>query len=139
MATTTKKENFETIRAILMKANADQALIDFINHELDLIIKKSATRKPSKSQELSANITNILLATLENAAYPLSIDELQRMDDRLKNFNNTEISSSRIAAILNKFIADSASFCGQDLVKKIVIKRKTYYATAATVNNKRPE
>lgn len=137
--TTTKKENFEAVRAILVNANADQVLIDFINHELELLAKKSAARKPSKSQKLSSGITGILLETLEAAEYPLSIAELQQANSNLKNFNNEEITSSRLAAILNKYIAESATFCGQDLVKKIVIKRKTYYATADTVNNKRPE
>lgn len=135
----TKKENFETIRTILINAKANQALIDFINHELDLISKKSAVRKPSKSQKLSANITDILFETLEAAEHPVSIAEIQQMDDRLRNFNGEEISSSRISAILNKYNAESATFCGEDRVKKIVIKRKTYYATADTINNQRPE
>lgn len=137
--TTTKRENFEAVRAILVNANADQVLIDFINHELDLLAKKSATRKPSKSQKLSSDITGILFETLENAEYPLSIAELQQANSNLKNFNNEEITSSRLAAILNKYVAESATFCGEDRVKKIVIKRKTYYATANTINNQRPE
>lgn len=137
--TVTKKENFEAVRAILVNANADQVLIDFINHELDLLAKKSATRKPSKSQKLSANIADILLEVLANAEYPLSIAELQQKDSRLTNFNNEEISSSRISSILNKFIAGSATFSGQEKVKKIIIKRKTYYAIPDMINNKRPE
>lgn len=137
--TATKRENFEAVRAILINANADQILIDFVNHELDLLAKKSATRKPSKSQKLSANIADILLEVLANAEYPLSIAELQQKDTRLMNFNNEGISSSRISAILNKFIVGSATFCGEEKVKKIIIKRKTYYAIPDMINNKRPE
>lgn len=137
--TVTKKENFEAVRAILINANADQVLIDFINHELELLAKKSAARKPSKSQKLSANIADILLEVLASAEYPLSIAELQQKDTRLINFNNEEITPSRISSILNKFIAESATFNGQEKVKKIIIKRKTYYAVPDMINNKRPE
>lgn len=137
--TVTKKENFEAVRTILVNANADQALIDFVNHELELLAKKSAARKPSKSQKLSANIADILLEVLANAEYPLSIAELQQKDPRLMNFNNEGISSSRISAILNKFIVGSATFDGEEKVKKIIIKRKTYYAIPDMINNKRPE
>lgn len=137
--TTTKRENFEAVKAILVNANADKALIDFVNHELELLAKKSAARKPSKSQKLSANIADILLEVLANAEYPLSVAELQQKDSRLMNFNNEEITPSRISSILNKFIAGSATFCGQEEVKKIIIKRKTYYAIPDMINNKRPE
>lgn len=137
--TVTKRENFESIKTILVAANADPALIAFVNHELELLSKKSSNRKPSKSQTLTTNITEIVLNTVQNATYPLSAAEIQQTDDRLKNFNGEEITSSRIVAILNKFIATSATFSGQDLIKKTVIKRKTYYGTIDTINNKRPE
>ena len=74
MATTkvTKKEQFISIRTILEGANRPE-LVEFINHEIELLDKKSANRKPSKAQVANAELTGVLLEVLEGSFDPLTI------------------------------------------------------------------
>lgn len=100
----TKKDNFIAIREILEGANRHD-LVEFINHELELLDKKSASRKPTKSQAANAVLTGILLEVLEGSFDPLTILEIQSSDERLQALDDgTPISNQRMSALLRPLV-----------------------------------
>ena len=121
----TKKENFTSVRAVLVENNASESLIEFIDHEIELLNKKSASRKPTKAQKATSELRDIVLDVFNSAERPLTILEIQACDDRLKVFNGEVVSNQRIASILTK-LGDGVN--GEGIVHKKVVKRKNYYA-----------
>ena len=121
----TKKENFTSVRAVLVENNASESLIKFIDHEIELLNKKSASRKPTKAQKATSELRDIVLDVFSSAERPLTILEIQACDDRLKVFNGEVVSNQRIASILTK-LGDGVN--GEGIVHKKVVKRKNYYA-----------
>lgn len=120
----TKADNFKTLLS-LAEVAARPDLVEFINHELALLAKKSTNRKPSKSQATSNTLRDIILDVLYAANSAMTIAEIQEADSRLKVFNGENVSNQRIAAILTRLI-------GEGIVFKQVIKRRNYYSTSDT-------
>lgn len=120
----TKADNFKTLLS-LAEVAAHPELVEFINHELALLAKKSTNRKPSKSQETSNTLRDIVLDVLYSADSAMTIAEIQEADNRLKVFNGENVSNQRVAAILTRLI-------GEGIVFKKVIKRRNYYSTSDT-------
>ena len=121
----TKVQKFATVREILVKHSSPDELIQFIDHEIELLNKKSASRKPTKAQKVTSELRDIVLDVLGNATKPMTIVEIQGCDDRLKVFNGEVVSNQRIASILTK-LGDGVN--GEGIVCKKVVKRKNYYA-----------
>jgi predicted transcriptional regulator len=120
----TKADNYQALLN-LAEVAAHPELVEFINHELALLAKKSTNRKPSKSQETSNTLRDIVLEVLNTADSAITIAEIQEADSRLKVFNGENISNQRIAAILTRLI-------GEGIVFKQTIKRRNYYSTSNT-------
>lgn len=120
----TKADNFKALLN-LAEVAAHPELVEFINHELALLAKKSASRKPSKSQATSNTLRDIVLEVLNTADAAITIAEIQEADSRLKVFNGENVSNQRIAAILTRLI-------GEGIVFKQTIKRRNYYSTSNT-------
>lgn len=120
----TKADNFKALLN-LAEVAAHPELVEFINHELALLAKKSTNRKPSKSQATSNTLRDIILDVLYAADSAMTIAEIQEADSRLKVFNGENVSNQRIAAILTRLI-------GEGIVFKKVIKRRNYYSTSDT-------
>lgn len=106
MTKLTKKENFQAIRAILEGANRPD-LVQVVDHEIELLDKKSANRKPSKAQVTNATLTGVLLEVLERSFDPLTILEIQGKDERLQTLEDgTYISNQRMSALLRPLVAN---------------------------------
>lgn len=118
----TKADNFKALLT-LAEVTARPDLVEFINHELALLAKKSTNRKPSKSQATSNTLRDIVLDVLYSADSAMTIAEIQAEDSRLKVFNGEDVSSQRIAAILTRLI-------GEGIVTKETIKKRNYYSVA---------
>ena len=116
----TKADNFRTLLT-LAEVSARPDLVEFINHELALLAKKSTNRKPSKSQATSNTLRDIVLDVLYTADSAMTIAEIQAEDSRLKVFNGVDVSSQRIAAILTRLI-------NEGIVTKNTIKKRNYYS-----------
>ena len=102
----TKKDQFISIRTILEGVNRTD-LVEFINHEIELLDKKSAKRKPSKNQVTNAELTEVLLEVLEENFDPLTILEIQDKDERLQALEDgTPISNQRMSALLRPLVAN---------------------------------
>lgn len=75
----TKAQKFEAIREILVGANADTALIDAVDNELDLIAKKAENakarqaKKKEEGDELRARVLECLNDDPKSAADVLDI------------------------------------------------------------------
>lgn len=108
----TKRDHFTALLA-LAEAQNDQILVDFINHELELLAKKnSAERKPTVAQKENEGIKAIILAALTTT--PTSISDLQKKDAAL-----AEISNQKISALLRQLIIDNKVVRTEDKKKAL--------------------
>ena len=108
----TKRDHFTALLA-LAEAQNDQALVDFINHELELLTKKNSTeRKPTAAQKENEGIKAIILAALTTT--PTSISDLQKKDAAL-----AEISNQKISALLRQLIIDNKVVRTEDKKKAL--------------------
>lgn len=72
--TKTKREYFSTLLQIV----ADNAeLVDFINHEIELLDRKASTpKKPTATQVANEGFKSDILITLSSADAPMTIKEI---------------------------------------------------------------
>lgn len=119
----TKKDNFNALRAIVEATDVanKSALIEFIDNELALLAKKanSAKSKPSKAQAENDSIKALILAALAKADTALTITEFQTQFEMFAEYSNQKMSA------LFKQLVDSG------MVKKTVVKKKSYFAISA--------
>ena len=108
----TKKVLFNEILEIV-KGNSE--LESFINHEIELLNKKSENKTLSKNQVANESIKKIIVNVLENNEKALSITEIQSANDELVNLSNQKIS-----ALLTQLI-------NEKLVVRSVDKKKAYF------------
>ena len=57
----TKKDYFKALLAI-EEVNANSAMVNFINHEIELLEKKNGKRKPTKTQEENEIIKELVIS-----------------------------------------------------------------------------
>ena len=115
----TKMNKFEMVMEILVNGEFDNKdlLIEFVQHEMDLLAKKNSTgtvRKPTKTQieneKYVAMIEEILLDK-----EPRTISDIQAENEIL-----AEMTNQKMSALLKKLV-DSQK------VVKFVEKKKTYF------------
>ena len=85
----TKKEMFTMIKA-QVKDNAE--MVAFIDHEIELLDKKSFNKKATKTQEANIGIKSIILAVLEGAK-PMTVTEMQGASAELGELSNQKVSA----------------------------------------------
>lgn len=115
MTKVTKKEMFEMLKGVAGVAeNAD--MVAFIDHEIELLNKKSANKKATKTQEenvgIKAEILNVL--TADGA----TVSEIQAKSDVL-----SALSNQRVSALLRQLVESGS-------VVKTVDKKKSYFSLA---------
>lgn len=115
MTKVTKKEMFEMLKGVAGVAeNAD--MVAFIDHEIELLNKKSANKKATKTQEenvgIKAEILNVL--TADGA----TVSEIQAKSDVL-----SALSNQRVSALLRQLVESGN-------VVKTVDKKKSYFSLA---------
>jgi hypothetical protein len=111
----TKREQFEALKA-KYALTADE--IAFIDHEIDLLSKKTASeRKPTARQSENATYKADILAAMEqNVLY--SVTDVWKGTPSLAA--NGEMTNQRVTAILSQMVAEGT-------VKRIEDKRKAYF------------
>ena len=113
MTKVTKAEMFAMIKEVEgVKENAD--MVAFIDHELELLAKKSANKKPTKTQEENENLKVVILDSLTNEG--MTVTELQAKSEVLSGLSN-----QRVSALLRQLVADGK-------VVKNVDKKKSYFS-----------
>ena len=110
----TKKDYFNELLKIGAVAS-NESLVDFINHELELLDRKSSKSTLSKTQVENNSIKDIIVNVLQENAKPMTITEIQTSNEDLK-----ELSNQKISALLKQLV-------DTDIVERIVDKKKTYF------------
>lgn len=112
---TTKKEMFASILAVPAVAeNAE--MVEFINHEIELLSRRKSTTSSKKSAEAKGRETAILEA-LAVIGEPVTVTEfLERAEGEVATYSN-----QRVSAILSKLVH-------AELVTKTMEKKKAYFA-----------
>ena len=121
----TRKEMFTSVSDFLAEHDADTALIDFINHQIELLDNKKESKKQSKEQEENAIYSN---AIYEQMAFErkYSAAELMKELPAVSDWNanhETELSVQKLASLL-KPLVDGGK------VIKTTEKRRVFYTKA---------
>ena len=113
----TKRERFESLLTI-PAVQADQGLVDFINHELELLTKKnSSEKKPTAQQVANETIKQAIVDGMER-------DHFYTITDIQKNVPAcADLSNQKISALVRQLKDDG-------VVVKTEDKRKSYFSLA---------
>ena len=113
----TKREKFEMI-ANIAEVKANPVLVEFVEHELELLAKKnSADKKPTAQQVANDAIkTTILNGMADDRLY--TVTEIQK-----EVAECAELSNQRVSALLRQMVADGQVVRTED-------KRKAYFSKA---------
>ena len=89
----TKRDNFNALLEI-EEVKANQGLVDFINHELELLDKKSAGRATATTANQKANeeIKKVIVNELVRLGKH-TITELQKESEELAQYSNQKLSA----------------------------------------------
>lgn len=109
----TKKDFFKELRGMVADR---QDLVDFIDHELELLDRKSSKSVETKTQIENKSIMETILSELTRIARPITISELQNESDILKEYSNQKLS-----ALLKKLVDSNQ-------VVKTIDKKKSYFS-----------
>lgn len=121
----TRKEMFTAVSDFLAEHEADTALIDFVNHQIELLDNKKESKKQSKEQEENAAYSD---AIYEQMAFErkYSAAELMKELPAVNDWNanhETELSVQKLASLL-KPLVDGGK------VIKTTEKRRVFYTKA---------
>ena len=117
-AKVTKKDYFEEVIKIAKELGRTD-LVEFAQHELDLLKKKTSTKSTKTNEEQIALMEKIVNA-LNEIGRSVTITELQK-----ENAEMAEYSNQKLSAMLKKLVDNKQ-------VTKIVDKKKSYFTTAET-------
>ena len=113
----TKRDNFNALLSIpAVKENS--ALVDFINHEIELLEKKnSAEKKPTAQQTANEAIKAAILEGMaEGAKYTIT--------DLIKNVPEcADLTNQRVSALVRQLVDEGKVVRSED-------KRKAYFSLA---------
>lgn len=107
----TKVEMFNAIKTVVAD---NEEFVAFIDHEIELLNKKSTNKKPSKTQVENEEYKAEILATLTSDG--VTVTELQSKSEILGSLSN-----QRVSALLRQMIE-------ANLVVKVVDKKKSYFS-----------
>ena len=100
----------------LAKANDRSDIVEFAESRIAVLDKKSANKKPTKTQEENEEIKTDILDNLTNEG--VTVSELQSKSTILGSLSN-----QRVSALLRQLVADGK-------VVKVVDKKKSYFSLA---------
>lgn len=121
----TRKEMFTSVSDFLAEHEADESLIDFVNHQIELLDNKKESKKQSKEQEENAIYSNAIyeqMAFERKYSAAKLMKELPAVSDWNAN-HETELSVQKLASLL-KPLVDGGK------VIKTTEKRRVFYTKA---------
>lgn len=113
----TKKEMFKMVVELATK-NGRNDIVEFANHEIELLENKANRTTLTATQKENENIKVTILKELARIATPVTITDLQAQSEVLKDFSNQKISA------LLKQLVDNKQ------VVKVTDKKKSYFSVA---------
>ena len=114
----TKKEMFGKLIE-LAQENERTDLIEFCEHEIELLNKKASASGQSKTQAENEKIKVIIAEELTRIARAVTVSELQKESTELENFSNQKLS-----ALLKQMVENDKT------VTKIIDKKKSLFTIA---------
>ena len=112
----TKKDLFLEVREVVA---GNEELVAFVDHELELLNKKTSTKSTKVNEEQVALMEKIVNA-LNEIDRSVTISELQK-----ENAEMAEYSNQKLSAMLKKLVDNKQ-------VTKMVDKKKSYFMVAET-------
>lgn len=112
----TKRDLFLEVREVVA---GNEELVAFVDHELELLNKKTSTKNIKVNEEQVALMEKIVNA-LNEIGRSVTITDLQK-----ENAEMAEYSNQKLSAMLKKLVDNKQ-------VTKIVDKKKSYFTTAET-------
>ncbi len=107
----TKVEMFNAIKEVV----ADNTeMVAFIEHEIELLQKKSSNRKPTKTQEENKTLKDEILSVLSDEG--MTVTEIQKNSEILGN-----VSNQKVSALLRQLVEVGA-------VEKTTEKKKSFFS-----------
>ena len=110
----TKKDYFKELKEIVAEIGRTD-LVDFIDHEVELLTKKGSKSTPTKTQIENEIVKEKIVATLVELDKFVTITELQGANVELADYSNQKIS-----ALLKQLVETEA-------VVRTVDKKKAYF------------
>lgn len=121
----TKNEYFEMIKKIEEVKNNPELMM-FIEHEQELLKRKSSKGGTTKTQTENVKVAEMLIQELEKIGKPVTITDLMNTSDIIKNYkleNGNVLSNQKISAILKQQV-DAGK------VVKVTDKKKSLFSVA---------
>lgn len=115
----TKKEKFEMLKAI-PAVQENGMLIEFINHEIELLVKKGAggEKKMTATQKVNEGVKTTILESMEPG-------KLYSITDMIKQFDCCmDMSNQRVNALVRQMMPEK--------VERVEVKRRAYFVLAGT-------
>ena len=89
--------------------------MDFIDHEIELLSKKSSRTAPTKTQVENEKIKEKIVATLVELGKYATITEIQNA-----NMELADLSNQKISALLKQLV-------DTNIIEKMIDKKKAYF------------
>ena len=110
----TKREKFEMLKA-MSEVQSNPMLMEFIDHELELLAKKNASeKKPTAQQVANEGLKAVIVEVLTENGGLMTITDIQKASAEL-----AELSNQRISALVRQMVGIS--------VERVEDKRKAYF------------
>ena len=117
----TKKDYFEMIKGVC----ADRTdIIDFCNHEIELLSRKSSKTGATKTQKENEIVANMLVEELTKVGKPITITDLMNTSETVKNYtleNGNNLTNQKISAIFKQLVESNR-------IVKVTDKKKSYFS-----------
>lgn len=97
---TKKMTKVEMFTLIAQEVADKPEMVEFINHEIELLIKKSTSKKPTKVQELNEHLKEIIYQYFLECEGHKSIKEIQAAIPELADLSNQKITHLLSAMIV---------------------------------------
>ena len=118
----TKREMFAMVSAVVEKAEIENKaeMLKFIEHEIELLEKKSSKSGQTKTQKENEILKEEILNCFKEIEIPVTVSEFQNLT-RFRPEN--DFSNQKISALLNQMTKAG-------LLVKTIEKKKSYFTLA---------
>lgn len=117
----TKKDYFEMIKGVC----ADRTdIIDFCNHEIELLSRKNSKSGATKTQKENEIVANMLVEELAKVGKPITITDLMNTSEIVKGYtleNGNNLTNQKISAIFKQLVESNR-------IVKVTDKKKSYFS-----------
>ena len=119
----TKREYFEMIKGI---CGDNQDIVNFCNHEIELLERKNSKGGATKTQTENVKVAEMLMEELSKIVEPVTITDLMNKSEVIKEYrleNGNSLSNQKISAIFKQLV-DAGK------IVKVTNKKKSLFSIA---------